>query len=163
FQQPVMVTQKGTVIDGYARWELARRQGRQALLCLEYDLTDEESLCWLIRTHRPSKGFNGYCRTLLALDLEPALRSRARANQQIAGKQKASSDLTEAQKLDVRSEIAAVANVSTGNVTKAKQVVTHADPAIREATKSGEILVHKAWQFSCLSHHRQREKLEELR
>ena len=118
---------------------------------------------WLILSHRPSGGFYGYCRSLLALDLEPFLRLKARANQQIGGQKKGALDLTEAQKLDVRSEIAAVANVSTGNLTKAKQVAAHADLVICEAAKSDEILVHRAWQLSRLPHHRQREKLEEFR
>jgi hypothetical protein len=163
FQQPIMVTHTGTIIDGYARWELARRQGRQSLLCLEYKLSEEEALRRLILSHRPSRGYNGYCRSLLALDLEPSFRSRAHANQQIGGQKKGASDLTEAQRVDVRSEIAAVANVSTGNLTKARQVATHADRAIREAAKSGEILVHRAWQLSRLPHHHQRKKLEEFR
>jgi hypothetical protein len=78
FQQPIMVTQKGIVIDGYARWELARQQGRESVLCLEFELGEEESLCWLVLSHRPSPGFNGYCRSLLALDLEPSLQEMGR-------------------------------------------------------------------------------------
>jgi hypothetical protein len=53
-REPFVITQNGIVVDGYARWELARRQGCQTILCLEYDLTDEESLRWLIQSHRPA-------------------------------------------------------------------------------------------------------------
>src|SRR4051812_42606899 len=73
FEQPIIVTQAGIVIDGYARWELARKQGRQSILCLEYQLSAEEALHRLIVSHRPSKGFTGYSRSLLALDLKPRL------------------------------------------------------------------------------------------
>jgi len=118
FVQPILVSRKGIIVDGYARWELARRQGRATILCLEYDWSDEEALRWLIQSHSPSKGFNGFSRCLLALDLEPSLQERARVNQQIGGQGKSSSHLTEAQKLDVRSEIAAVASVSTRSLTK---------------------------------------------
>ena len=161
--QPIMVTQAGIVIDGYARWELARRQGRRSILCLEYELSEEEALRRLILSHRPSQGFNGYCRSLLALDLEPYLRERARENQQVGGHSKGSTNLTEAQRIDVRSQAADVANVSTGNFTKAKLVVAHADPVIQEATKCGEVRVHRAWQWSSLSRQHQLEKLEEFR
>jgi len=163
FQQPIMITQKGIVIDGYARWELASQQGRESVLCLEFELGEEESLRWLVLSHRPSPGFNGYCRSLLALDLESSLQEKARSNQRIGGQSKGLSNLTEAQKVDVRSEIADIADVSTGNLTKAKQVVSHADPVIQEAAKSGEISVHRAWQWSRLSHHHQVKKLEEFR
>jgi hypothetical protein len=42
FGQPLTITKGGTIIDGYARWELARYQGRSTLLCLEYGLSEEE-------------------------------------------------------------------------------------------------------------------------
>jgi hypothetical protein len=162
-QLPIIVTQTGIIIDGYARCELARRQGRDKIACLEYDLSDEEALLRLIQSHSPSKGLNGFSRSLLALDLEPSLQEKAHANQQIGGERKGCSDLTEAQKVDVRSKIAAFANVSTGNITKAKQVVTHSHPVIQQVAKSGEISVHRAWQWSRLSHEQQLEKLEEFR
>jgi hypothetical protein len=163
FVQPILVSRKGIIVDGYARWELARRQGRATILCLEYDWSDEEALRWLVQSHSPSKGFTSFSRCLLALDLEPSFQERARVNQQIGGQGKSSSHLTEAQKLDVRSEIAAVASVSTGSLTKAKRVVVDAHPTIRNAAKSGEIRVHRAYQWSLLSHHHQLKKLEEFR
>src|SRR5450432_4016125 len=148
FREPIIKTRNGIIVDGYARWELARRQGRQTILCLEYDLTDEEALHWLIQSHRPLRGLNSYSRVLLALDLEPSLQERARANQQAGGQTKGSSNLTEAQRLDVRSEIAAVAGVSTGNVTKAKQLRETAHPRVELAIRTGEISIHKGWQWS---------------
>jgi ParB-like chromosome segregation protein Spo0J len=163
FSQPISITRCGVIIDGYARYELARRQGRQTILCLEYDLDEQEALRWLIQNHLPSKGLNGFSRSLLALDLEQPLQEAARANQQEGGRNKGSSKLTEAQAVDVRSETAATACVSSGNVTKAKQVLKSADPMIQQAVKSGEISVHKAWQWSRLSPQEQLKNLEELR
>ena len=161
FREPIVTTQGGMIVDGYARWELARRQGRQTILCLEYDLTDEEALRWLIQSHRPSRGLNAYCRILLALDLEHSLQEQARANQHAGGQSKGSSQLTEAQRLDVRSEVAAVAGVSTGNVTKAKQLRNTAHPRVEKAVRTGEISIHKAWQWSRLSPQQQSRHLEE--
>lgn len=161
FRRPIVTTLDGVIIDGYARWELACRQGRQTILCLEYDLTDEEALRWLIQSHRPSRGLNSYSRVLLALDLEPCLRERARANQQDGGQSKTSPHLTEGQRLDVRSEIAFIAGVSTGNVTKAKQLRETAHPRVEQAVRTGEISIHKAWQWSRLSLQQQLRQLEE--
>jgi len=163
FREPIVTTQGGMIVDGYARWELARRQGRQTILCLEYDLTDEEALRWLIQSHRPSRGLNAYCRILLALDLEPSLQEQARANQHAGGQSKGSSQLTEAQRLDVRSEVAAVAGVSTGNVTKAKQLRETAHPRVELAIRTGEISIHKGWKWSRLSPQQQSHHLEEYR
>jgi hypothetical protein len=163
FSQPISVTHSGIIIDGYARYELARRQGRQTILCLEYNLDEQEALRWLIQSHAPSKGLNGLSRSLLALDLEQPFQEAARANQREGGRSKGSSNLTEAQTVDVRSKIAAIACVSSGNVTKAKQVLKSADPVIQEAVKAGEISLHKAWQWSGLSPQGQTKHLEELR
>jgi ParB-like chromosome segregation protein Spo0J len=161
FREPIVITRNGIIIDGYARWELARRQGRQTILCLEYDVTDEEALRWLIQSHRPSRGLNAYSRILLALDLEPFLQEQARANQRAGGQNKNSSDLTEADRLDVRSEIAAVAGVSTGNVTKTKQLRKTAHPRVEKAVRTGEISIHKAWQWSRSLPQQQARHLEE--
>jgi hypothetical protein len=74
---------------------------------------------------------------------------------------KGSSHLTEAHRIDVRSEIASIAGVSTGNVTKAKQLKEKAHPRVEIAVRTGEISIHKGWQWSRLSPHEQLRHLEE--
>jgi hypothetical protein len=136
FREPIVVTRNRTIVDGYARFQLAQRQERETLFCLEYDLTEEEALRWLIQSHRPSWGLNAFSRVLLVLELEPFLQERARANQQIGGQHKGSSNLTEAQKVDSRSELAAAAGVSPGNIRKVKQLIESAHPMIKTGPKS---------------------------
>jgi len=70
---------------------------------------------------------------MLALDLEPDLTEKARANKQVGGQQKGWSNLTKAEQVHVRSKIAKAAAVSTGNVTKVKQLLESIVPEIREA------------------------------
>src|SRR5271163_1039072 len=129
-QEPLLVTKERTILDGHARWELARLRGISTLSCREYDLSEEEALLWLIRKHQRSDGLNAFCRILLALELEPWFKARARCNQQLGGQKKGSSNLSEADRLDVRSEIAAAAGVSTGNVSKVKQLASFAHPQV---------------------------------
>jgi hypothetical protein len=145
FLEPILITQDRTILDGYARWMLARRQGRQTLPCFEFDLPEAEALHWLLQKHRRSEGLNAFSRIIIAQELEPWLREKARSNKQAGGQQKGSSNLTEADKLDVRSEIAAVAGVSTGNVSKVKQLLLHAQPALLQALREGEVSIHRAW------------------
>lgn len=162
FRDPMVITSNGLIVDGYARFELAQRQGRATVLCLEYELSEEEALRWLIQRHRPSKGLSAFNRAVLALDLEPALHETARANQQWGGQNKGSSSLTEAQTLDVRSKIAGDAGVSPGTLDKVRKVKS-ADPKIREAARAEEISIHMASQWCHLSAHQQLRKLEEYR
>jgi hypothetical protein len=144
-RQPIVITQNGTILDEYAQWELARLQGRETLPCIEYELSDEEALQWLLRSHRRSNGLNDFARILLALDLEPFWQEKARLNKQAGGQKKGSSNLTTAHRLDVRSEIASAAGVSTGNVTKVKQLLLTAHSEILQALRLDEISIHRAW------------------
>jgi len=159
FHEPIVVTRAGTIIDGYARWQLAQLQERPTLACIEYELTDEETLRCLLQRHRRSNGLNDFVRVLLALELEPALKERARLNQRIGGQSKDLSNLTEAQRLDVRSEIAAVAGVSVGSVTKVKQLTMTAHSELLQALRRGEIRIHRGWVWSKTPTDEQREAL----
>ena len=161
-QVPVVISQDQIVLDGYAQWELARLQGRLTIPCLEYELGEEEALRRLVQSHRRSQGLNDFARILLALDLEPWLQERARSNQRTGGQIKGSSTLAKAPRLDVRSEIAAAAGVSTGNVTKVKQLVQAAHPNILQTLRLGEISIHRAWQWIPLSPAEQRAALQQF-
>ena len=163
FQNPLVITTDRVVLDGYARWELARRKGRSVLDCIEYDLTEDQALQLLIQLHGRSGGLNDFCRILLALDLEPLLREAARANQRAGGERKASSNLTEAQRLDVRQELARIAGVSVGNVSKVKAMLGKAAREIVVALKNGEVRIHRASQWCRLSLAEQRAALEQYR
>ena len=145
FREPLVITRKGTILDGRARWELARLQGRVTLPCLQYQLAEAESLHWLLQRHRRSNGLNDFTRILLALELEPWFREKALAHQRSGGQYKGASKLTEAERLDVRSEIAQAAGVSVGNVNKVRQLMVSAHPDVVGALRSGEVRIHRAW------------------
>lgn len=159
FATPLVTTASGIIIDGHARLEVARRQHRQTVSCLEYEVSDIEALQLLIATHRQSNDFNTFARVGLALHLEASLRERARDHQGQGGRNKGSSTLTEAERLDVRSEIGRIAAASAGTVTKVKQVLNVAVPDLLEALRVGEVSIDRAWQWSGLEAYKQREAL----
>jgi len=118
FREPLVITRDRTIVDGYARWMLARQHGCR-------------SLCPVSNMSFPRpKRFNGYSNrtenptasTHLtgSLDLENCFRESARSNQRAGGRQKDSSNLTEAQRLDVRAEIAAAARSSARNSARCR-------------------------------------------
>ncbi|MCU1256759.1 MAG: hypothetical protein JWM83_3058 [Candidatus Angelobacter sp.] len=109
FLFPLVVTSSGIVIDGYARLEVARLQGRAIVECIEYDISEEEALRRLLLCHRPSPGLPPFSRIAMARDLAKSLREKALQHQQAGGKSKGSSKLTEAEKVEVRKEIAGAA------------------------------------------------------
>lgn len=133
FLFPLIVTSDGIVIDGYARLEVARLQGRTTVECIEYNLSEEEALRRLLLCHRPSPGLPPFTRIAMARDLAKSLREKALQHQQAGGKDKGSSKLTEADKVEVRKEIAAAAGVSTGTLSHALDVLKTGDPEILRA------------------------------
>jgi hypothetical protein len=148
FLAPLTVTSDRTIIDGYARWELARLQNRSTVECIEYDLSESEALHRLLLSHRPSPGFVPFNRILLALRLESHFRQRARQNQQAGGRNKELSKLTEAERANVRKQIANAAGVSVGTLHHVTQLLRTADPAVRQALQDAEIKIHRAWRWS---------------
>jgi hypothetical protein len=144
-REPLLTTTGGTILDGYARWRVAVNREQPMLPCIEHQLSDEDALRAVLRHHMGSAGLNDFCRILLALDLEPALR--------------ASSNLTSLKRRDVRPDIALAACVSTGNVTKVKQLLETAIPEVREALIRGELRIHRAWEWRRLSNKAQLDSL----
>lgn len=144
FREPLLITQDRTILDGYARWKLARQRGQLTLHCIKYDLPEAEALYWLLQKHRRSSGLNAFSRILLAQELEPWLKEQARSNQRVGGQNRGSSKLTEADKLDVRSRIADAAGASAGNVSKVRQLTMHASPLLLQALREGEVSIHRA-------------------
>ena len=106
----------------------------------------------ILQTHCRPEWLNAFSRVQLALDLEPWFREKARVNQSAGGKKKGSSKLTEDRRIDCRKQIATLAGVSTGNVTKVKQILD-SPRALRliEALRPGEISIHRAWTMRTLS------------
>jgi hypothetical protein len=152
FEQPLLITQENLIVDGYARWRIARQKQRDTMLCQVCQLTEQEALQRILQTHRRPEWLNAFSRVHLALELEPWFREKARANQSAGGKDKVSSKLTEDRRLDCRKQIAALAGVCTGNVTKVKQILDSAGAQqLIAALRSGEIRVHRAWTLRKLS------------
>ena len=159
FREPLEITHEGIIFAGFAQWTLARLQARPTVACIEYEMSQEVALQYLIQRHHPSSGLNDFNRICLSLELEAFLTAKARANQQAGGRNKGSSNLTRGESLDIRKEIARIAGVSDGNVTKVKQLLTRAHPDIIQALRQKELSIHRAWLWTKLSLEEQRDKL----
>lgn len=163
FLGSLTITCDGIIIDGYARWEVARLQNRPILECIAYELSEPEALHRLLLSHLPAPGLVPFNRIVLALGLENHFKQKARLHQHAGGINKGSSKLTEAERVDVRKRIAAAACVSVGTLTHVKQLLRTADPAVLQALRDGEIKIDRAWQWSKESRDVQRENLKSYR
>lgn len=162
FHSPVLITRNGTILDGHARWKLAQLKNRKTLRCLEYVLSEQETIEWLLKLHCGSTYFVSYSRIRLALTLAHLYQKQASENQRAGGKSKGQSNLTKDQQIEVRTKIAAIAHSSAGNVTKVCQIMRNLNSTIDQALKSGELSIHRAWTWRRFSETQQLEKLREL-
>ena len=163
FCDPIAITRDRLVIDGYARWELAKRTGRLMLDCFEHEISSEEALEELVRMHSASRGLTDFVRIELALDLEPHFQEKAQMNQQAGGQGKGLSKLTTAQQVDTRREVARLAGVSSGNVRKVKNILTHACPSLLQAVREEEVSINLADKWCREPDGQQQEYLRHMR
>ena len=161
--EPLLTTREGLILESHERWTVARQQGRRILTCIEYDLTDEEALAFMLDKHCRSDRLNAFCRIVMALALEPYWSVHARERQRQGGKGTLSSNLTKGNTVDVRAKLARAAGVGAGNVTKVKQLRETATPAVRDALRLGEVKINRAWKWRSLPPNRQNEELKKYR
>jgi hypothetical protein len=118
-RDPVTITQN-IILEGYVLCHLPRLQNRLTLTCIVRPMEREAAL---LHRNRSSKGTGDFVRILMAMELEPWFRERAKSNQIVGGREKGSTHLAEADRLDVRMEVARAAGVSAGKVSKVKQII----------------------------------------
>jgi hypothetical protein len=155
---PVLITTNGMILAGFGRWQSAVFDGRYEINCIEYPLTENEALQFIISHHQPQRGWNDFVRICLALTLEPYFQQRALDNMRAGGKHKGSTNLSEADCIDVRHEIAKVAGTGTGNVSKVKAIMQSSHPNIIVGLQNGLLRIHRAWQWRKLPKLQQKEE-----
>ncbi len=164
FDEPVPINWDGTILGRYAVWQLACRQKHETLLCIEYRLDEEEVFRWLLRDMSPREGQNDYRRITFALEMEPLLQEKAKANQRAGGQSKGLPNLAKAQPVHIRVEIAKASGVSTGSVGKVQVLKSNGHPDILDALWAGEISIDGAWKwFNAYSADQQPKLLREFR
>jgi hypothetical protein len=154
--EPILITTNGTILAGFGYWRFAMLERRHEINCIEYPLSDEEALPFILTHHQTRCGWNDFVRIRLALTLEPNLQRRALDNMGAGGKYKGSTNLSRADRIEVRQEIAKFAGTGTGNIDKVKAILRSAHPNIIAALQNGWLSIHRAWLWSKLPKLRQR-------
>jgi hypothetical protein len=155
--EPILITTNGTILAGFGSWRLALLEGRQEINCIEYPFgEDDQALQFILSHHQTRRGWNDFVRICLALKLELSSRQRACDNMRDGGKYKGSTNLSEADHIDVRQRVAKRAGTGTGNVSKVKAILRSAHPNIIAALQNGLLSIHRAWLWSKLPKLQQR-------
>ena len=160
-EEPIFVTQAGLILAGFGRWRLALSRKIPTIECVEYCLTEEDALQFMLAVEKRRNGWNSFIRIRLALNLERPLQQRALINMQMGGKHKGSATLPKAAQIDVREQIAAIAGAGARNVSKVKEIIEKSHPRILGELASGSISINRAHRFCRLPFAKQLEALTE--
>jgi hypothetical protein len=163
FQDPILVTQDRLIIDGYARWELAKKRGMATILCLVYQRTEDEALRDFLWRHRRLDGLDDFTLIELSRDLKLFSAEKARLHQEAGGQRKGSAKLEASERVDSRKERARILAVSEGNVSKVDRILAHASSSTEQAARDKEISIHRADQWSRETEAQQIENLRVIR
>ncbi len=145
--EPILITTNGTILAGFGRWRVAVFERRHEIHCIEYSLSDDEALKFILTHHQTRCRWNAFVRIHLALKLEPYFQQRALDNMCAGGKYKGWANLPEAQHIEVRQEIARAAGVCARNVSNVKTILQTAHSRLKEALRDGTLTINRAIQF----------------
>jgi hypothetical protein len=156
--EPILVTPNGTILAGFGRWRIAIFEGSPLVHCIEHSVGEEKTLPFILCYHQPRRTWNSFVRICLALSLKSNFQQRASDNMRAGGKYKGSTNLTKADRIDVRQEIANLAGTGTGNISKVEAIIERAHPNVVVALENGLLSIHQAWKWCKLSKTQQKEE-----
>jgi hypothetical protein len=145
--EPILITPNGTILAGFGRWRLALLQGTREIHCIEYPLSEDKSLPFILNYHQARRGWNAFVRIRLALTQKPLLQQRALDNMRAGGKIKGWANLPDPQRIEVRQGIARAAGVCPRNVSKVEKILEVAHPRLIEALQDGRLKIDRATHF----------------
>jgi hypothetical protein len=145
--EPILITTNGTILAGFGRWRLAVSEGSHQISCIEYELSEDDSLPFILTHHQTRRGWNAFVRICLALTLEPDLQQKALDNMRDGGKYKGLANLPNVQRINVRQEVADAAAVGARNVANVKTLLNLAHPRLMEALRDGTLTINGAMQL----------------
>ena len=143
----ILITTNGTILAGFEHWQLLLFEEKNEVHCIEYPVSEEEALHFILTNQQPQRGWNPFVRTCLALTLESHFQQRALENMRAGGKYKGSANLPEAQHIDVRQEIARAAGVGARNVSNVRTILQTAHSRLIGALQEGTLTINRAVQF----------------
>jgi len=146
-RERIAISPSGTILRGFQAYGLAKQRGQFVVECIEYPIAERDALLWILENSSRHAEFNDFLKIVLVLEATTDLLDRARQNQSLGGKHKLLTNLSEAQSVTYRKEVARIANVSERNVDKVRQILAHAKPELTAALGARQVSIHRAWRW----------------
>jgi hypothetical protein len=129
-----------TLIDGHHRYRICTEHNIPFNTIEKQFNNRAEVIEWIIENQWGRRNLPPYMKASLALKLEESLKEQGKNNQKAAGE--GSTILTKA---DTRREVARIAGLSEGTISKVKEIERNATPEQRENLKAGKVTINHVY------------------
>ena len=134
------------LIDGHNRWEIAAKHGGIQFKIKEMQFDNREAVkAWIIRNQLGRRNLSKYDRSLLALELEPLIAEKAKANQVRTSENRVSQKSDE-QRVSTKDELAKIAGVSHDTIHKVKAIQNSGDQQLIKDIREGRETINSGYQ-----------------
>lgn len=134
-----LVTWNGVIVDGHNRYKICLENGI-SFKKEEKEFSDrEEAIEWIIRNQFGRRNLSPTQRSELALKLKPVIQKRAKENQKLSKgrSQKGLTNLSNLNGTNTRKELADIAGVSQGTLSKVENILKKGNPEQIERARKG--------------------------
>ncbi len=139
---PIVVNQRGTILDGHHRYRACQELGIEAKTIVRESNDNLDEELFVIKSNLIRRQLNPYQRTELALKTKPMLEAIVKRNESLAGK--GDRNLTPLGRVD--ETIGEMACVSRDTVRKVQKLMDSGKlDAVREALRLGELSINEAY------------------
>ena len=133
-----LVVWEGVIIDGHNRYEICNRELIPFGVKEMYFDERGEVIEWIIRNQFGRRNLPAYTRSVLALKLEDVLSERAKEKETVRKTTLTKSSKSDTPTINVRKEVAKIANTSEDTIRKVKVIEEKATPEQKEALHTGK-------------------------
>lgn len=151
-QEPIVVQEGGTILDGRNRWEAAKIAGRVTVPCRTVNLSEKEQIEYIIKSALCRRHLNDSQRGILGAKLAGPLSAAAQSEAgKVArashggknGNPHDSSPPAKSSRTDTRKDVAKLVNVSEKTMQKA-MLVLKKDPEVAARVLAGDVSLNNA-------------------
>jgi hypothetical protein len=146
-QEPILLTPGRTILGGFERWLGAKSSGARTVPCIEHPIDEDKALEFILRSQCRRMAWNPFVRIRMALSYESNFRQQALENMRIGGKYKGSADLPNPAHIDVRKQVARLADVGDRSVGNVKTIISKAHPRVLQMLERGTLQINCALQL----------------
>ncbi len=141
-----LIIWKGTIVDGHNRYVICNKLGIDFKTRSKSFKDEDEALAWIITNQLARRNLSDYDRVKLVLKKEEIFKRRAKEHQKAGGQKSGVGRQKSDKPLDVKKEVAKIANVSHDTVSRVKFIEKKADKKTKKKLSNQQLTINKVYR-----------------